>query len=610
MISSSDKAVPTETLDVERQENIVCAAFRGHVAVSRLKQKLLDLAPQYWDESFHKQNNVAIQRPFHDKLGVNKIVCIFSDTDLNHLYQFPAWNDWKDDLVPIIQAAGAEPSQVVRLLFAKLPAHVKIPAHHDNGSWVSRTHRIHVAIRTDAKVDFRSGVVEDKMQRYAFNQGDIIELNNAAKHSVDNRSEIDRIHLIFDFIQQEFPKDAIILEPGQRCRQIRGRIELVDSEMDQNDSMDQQIAQEKLKQLVQLTDSKEKFLQACRHFFIEQINVEQFVEIFTSVFRKHSYQAQRLCLEMYHHVDLEMEKALRRELGPSSCPAFIIIGAQKSGTTSLYDYISQHPNARRGKRREPHFFDWAWQGALDYEMSRDQINDCSRVLESYHCSIDEMRMKYLLSLGYPSLNEVRYPIVCGESTPSYLLYGTPVAKRIHDMYPSIRLIVILRDPVSRAYSQYCMTADSVGTAQQLKARKAVAGKSFEQVVDFDLKLLETVDDATSFQRYVDELPQSHGCHSYVGRGLYVYQLELWTRVFPREQILILKLDSMRTSQGIQSTMDQTCAFLGLPEFILPDTERKNTRSYPPIDPKVQTRLETFYAPFNRMLKLQFGVAFD
>ena len=166
-----------------------------------------------------------------------------------------------------------------------------------------------------------------------------------------------------------------------------------------------------------------------------------------------------------------------------------------------------------------------------------------------------IRLKYLYSLQV-NIPTIQFPTLIGESTPSYLLYGETVARRIHQVFPNVRLIVMLRDPVARAYSHYCMTSDVVGTSAQLSQRTAVSGKSFAQVVREDLALLTarnvtSTNSADCFQEYADDLPTSHGCHAYIGRGLYALQLELYLRVFSREQIHVIDLDEMKSPEGIQ-----------------------------------------------------------
>lgn len=188
----------------------------------------------------------------------------------------------------------------------------------------------------------------------------------------------------------------------------------------------------------------------------------------------------------------------------------------------------------------------------------------------------------------------------------------------------MKLIIMLRDPVKRAYSHFQMTADPTGTAHQLRRREAVKGKSFAEVVDEDLQLLRsaqvTCDSeaellpverlADRFQAYADALPQEHGAHSYVGRGLYALQLALWLRVFPREQVLVVDLDDMSTHEGVHRETNRVFDFLELPEFEVHDKERKNTRAYDPVDPEAARRLREFFAPHNEQLFELVGRRFN
>lgn len=270
------------------------------------------------------------------------------------------------------------------------------------------------------------------------------------------------------------------------------------------------------------------------------------------------------------------------------------------------------------------------------------------------------RIKYLLSLQCDrGTDELQPPVQIGESTPSYLLYGETVAKRMKlvrplshccrvecvdmssltprplpcgcacrllfvvcrlQLYPNMKLLVMLRDPVKRAFSHYQMTADATGSPAQLRMRAAVKGKSFEDVVDDDLALLRqagvvtqndnndnndnnTDNDVTldRFQQYADALSQQHGAHAYVGRGLYALQLALWLRVFPREQLLVLDLDDFQDATGTQRQVNCAFDFLGLPRHDVADTTRKNTRAYDAIPTESAAKLRAFYAPFNEQL---------
>lgn len=264
--------------------------------------------------------------------------------------------------------------------------------------WVSKTHRIHVPIVTFPEVAFSSGPLEDSMTRFAFNEGTIVELNNAAKHCVHNPTAQHRIHLIFDYVE---PSHVIThratLPAGQMCRQVRGRVELVDQvdvlaeEKDTREAGKQLLEMEKLIKERVDGDAAASFTTACRHYFIEQINGKQFVKNV----EKHVLGAGDLdqsfidvfwtkLLAMFKLVDVRMCDDLQKARVKSLfAPNWVIIGAQKCGTTSLYEYLSQHPQAMKGRRREPHFLDWAWQAALKHQLTPEERAKYEPVLKRF-----------------------------------------------------------------------------------------------------------------------------------------------------------------------------------------------------------------------------------
>ena len=102
-------------------------------------------------------------------------------------------------------------------------------------------------------------------------------------------------------------------------------------------------------------------------------------------------------------------------------PNFLIIGAQRCGTTSLYNYLIQHPQIVPSSKKEVHFFDLNFHlGQSWYEKHFPEVSD---------------------------------NILTGEASPYYIFHPL-CPKRIFDYDPSVKLIVILRNPIDRAYSHY------------------------------------------------------------------------------------------------------------------------------------------------------------
>lgn len=489
---------------------------RDEIDITPFKQKLLSLPSEVWDDE-NQDGNVKLTRPAHDKWGIKKIVFTFCDDFMMKVLDLPWSKDesWSALLDPIYERIGVDKSKIVRCLLASMPPGVIIPVHHDTGHWVKHTHRVHVPIISGPELEFFVGPDESSMLSYEVNEGRIIELNNQAKHAVTNNLTYNRVHLIFDYVD-DYPLTRYSLQPGQILHQTRRSIDF-----DPNDPK-------------------------CDPSYL-------------------STQHEPL-------------------------PTYIIIGAQKCGTTSLYEYISQHPLVLKGKRRETHYFDWRWNPQLQTPQEHQQY-----YMNFYHGDVLKK---------HPS-------IITGESTPSYLLHSNIVIPRLKMVLPSssLRLLVMLRNPVSRAYSQFQMAIDASGTQEQMKTRgmSSYANKTFEEIIETEIKQCEDngINPDVSYEIFertlLTSLPMNHGGHSIILRGLYALQLIPWLENFP-EQIKILSISEIKgTKQQIQQTLNSVFEFISLPPSDIEDVEPKNARNYSEMSPQARARLEEFYAPYNEKL---------
>ena len=127
-------------------------------------------------------------------------------------------------------------------------------------------------------------------------------------------------------------------------------------------------------------------------------------------------------------------------------PNFFIIGAAKSGTTSLYHYLKQHPQIYMSPVKEPRFF--AFHGET---LEIDRYDQLSRA---------DLRLILADSITKPSdylalFNGVKDEKAIGEASPLYLQIPQ-VAARIHQFIPHAKLLAVLRNPIDRTYSQFLM----------------------------------------------------------------------------------------------------------------------------------------------------------
>lgn len=234
-------------------------------------------------------------------------------------------------------------------------------------------------------------------------------------------------------------------------------------------------------------------------------------------------------------------------------PLFLIIGTQKGGTTSLYQYLLQHPQIRAAQQKEVHFFDLnydrgdAWY--LDQFLSTDQGLSTNPMIPHRPT---------------PSLIQG----ITGEASPYYLLHPL-VPQRAAAFNPTFKLIVLLRDPVDRALSQYYHEVrwgfESLSLAEAI-AQEAdrLAGELEKFAVDPHYK----------------SYPLQH--YSYVLRGIYVDQLQQWQRYFPAQQILIL--NSEKFYKFPQPAMDRVTDFLEIPRSEFQGFQPFNAGSYRQTDP--------------------------
>lgn len=297
------------------------------------------------------------------------------------------------------------------------------------------------------------------------------------------------------------------------------------------------------------------------------------------------------------------------EFGTKQYPQFLILGAQKAGTTSLYEYINQHPWVVKAKRRETHCLDWRWKE--DAKSTDERREHC---LAFYHAEA----MKQ-----YPSL-------ITGDSTPSYLIDYYRVIPRLKECFDhNPKMMIMTRDPIKRAISHYVMVTSTDGTKEQLAARgsewrEKTLEEVFEQdvkdmkedgllpywdletrTVDMDVfeKFIDSREEDEAWERYVtNRIPLSTGSYAPLARGLYAIQCRQWLRSFPKENFLIMKLEDMSSeSKGAQWVVNRSMEFLSLPRFEIPDAEKKNSRDYQdPLSEKDELRgwLERFFAPHN------------
>jgi hypothetical protein len=254
-------------------------------------------------------------------------------------------------------------------------------------------------------------------------------------------------------------------------------------------------------------------------------------------------------------------------------PDFIIIGAQKGGTTTLYRLLSQHPSVLPAAKKELHYF------SLFFDRGTEWYRSC-----------------------FPAPKHKNgQSTITGEASP-YYLFHPHAPRRVAEAVPRARLIALLRDPVARAYSHY---NHEVTTVSRLFGT-GIEPSTFEEALDLEeLRLRGEGDKMLEDERYVSF---NHQHFSYMSRGIYVDQLIQFSKFFSNEQVLVLRSEDFfgRTPEKLKLVLD----FLGLPEWEPEAWKIVLKGEYDQeMDPSTRRRLEEYFEPHNRRLYEYLGVDF-
>jgi hypothetical protein len=275
---------------------------------------------------------------------------------------------------------------------------------------------------------------------------------------------------------------------------------------------------------------------------------------------------------------------LQTSMSNTSVPHFLIIGAQKAGTTALYQYLNMHPWCKSALHKEVGFF------AFETKYSRGE-----QWYKSQFCLEQAVRdCKYF------------------EATPEYVYYPE-CPGRIFEYNPKIKLIVLLRNPVERAFSSWNMFYGIFKTKPHWFIEFI---RDIDEPVRNVMSELLALDEPPSFEmaitQEIDQIgsPQSDKEPSYVRRGIYWEQLTRYFRLFYRDDILILDSKDFRLNRN--RIMNLLLNFLDLPQsensLAVADTINEGVYTSK-IDLRTRDMLSEFYKPHNEKLYALVGYDF-
>jgi hypothetical protein len=209
-------------------------------------------------------------------------------------------------------------------------------------------------------------------------------------------------------------------------------------------------------------------------------------------------------------------------------PSFYLLGAEKAGTTSLYHYLRQHPDVFLPEEKEPGFFSLYWDIAVEPAKTVERTWGSSVDLDRFDGFEDALAVYRSLYQGAPADAER------GDCTASYLWHPrTP--ERIETLTPEARFLVLVRDPVERAFSHYLMVR-----------RAGAEERAFLDALERDLEREGT-----------EEAP-----HRYLLSGRYTEQIERYTDRFGSENVHVVFTERM--AKSTDAVLHDVARFLGLP----------------------------------------------
>lgn len=253
-------------------------------------------------------------------------------------------------------------------------------------------------------------------------------------------------------------------------------------------------------------------------------------------------------------------------------PDFIIIGAQRAGTTSCFTYLCQHPEVHASFPKEVHFFS-----------------------NNYHKGVNWYRSHFPLAIWKKKAEKDNLTkLITGEATPYYLSHPH-APRRAAQVVPNAFLIILLRNPIDRAYSHY-----------QHEVRMGAELLSFEEALDEEEERLRGETQKMVENEIYRSFPHQH--YSYLMRGIYIEQILAWQRYFSTTSMLILSSESFFREPS--KTIEQITDLFGLSKICLTDTKKYHTAEYPKMDLKTKKRLAEFFRPHNirlfETLNIDFG----
>ena len=241
-------------------------------------------------------------------------------------------------------------------------------------------------------------------------------------------------------------------------------------------------------------------------------------------------------------------------------PDFLVIGAKRCGTTSLFYHLPEHPCISKSPHDNMGFFN-----------------------DNFHLGINWYKSFFPTIFTRNKIKSKFGDFLAFDVTTKYMEEES-TANNVYQTKPNTKIIIILRNPVDRAYSQY-----------HLNVRQTAESRSFEDAMEENMNELNK----ESHERYEIKPKFSAEGNNYLKKGLYAQQLRHWLNIFPMESMLILSTEEFESNQQI--IYNKIFKFLNISQFEVKNTEKMEKGIYPPMKSETRNLLLDYFRPYNREL---------
>ena len=245
-------------------------------------------------------------------------------------------------------------------------------------------------------------------------------------------------------------------------------------------------------------------------------------------------------------------------IAKQKAPDFIIIGAPKCGTSSLYVYLQQHPRVLLSHKKEINFFNKHFDRGIDWYLAH-----------------------------FPAITDAEN-FITGEASTQYI-FTQEAERKIVDAFPDTKIIIMLRDPVERTISDYYHHLN-----------RGLETRSLKTIVETSLQQLNKLQELGSKYKI--------GEFDYILKSVYFYQICFWRKIINQDNILIVNSNTF--FEDTQTEMERVWQFLQLDCYSSSNYMKYNVGAYLPVANEIKQQLAQLFQPYNQKLESYLGVNFN